>query len=169
MGGIKKVGGTSATGGAAGTPATADPADVHAMRAAMNEEPERPELSSLFSTQGAAAAKADAVDPDGAGRGGGEADEDAENLAADVAERVLVTDREYSDDEEVRIYLKDSVLKDTEVHLRRGPEVLDVRVQTGDRGSHGILLGAKDALGRRLEETCDVPVRLDIVLVGAGD
>lgn len=170
MGGIKKVRGTEGTGGTAGTPASADPADVHAMRAAMNEEPEQPALSSLFSAQGAAAEEAEkarTVNPDEGGRGGDGADDDAESLAEDVAARVLVTDSEYSDDEEVRIYLKDSVLRDTEVHLRRMPDALEVRVQTGDRGSYGILLGAKDALGQRLEKSSELPVHLDIVLVGA--
>lgn len=172
MSGIGKVGGPGKGQGAQSAPATADPADVHAMRAAMAEEPGEPPLSSLFSRQGAAASEAEkalAADPDGKGSGGAEAGPDEDDVAAEVAERVLVTDREYSDDEEVRIYLKDSVLRGTEVHLRRRPDTLEVRVETTDRESHEILLDAKDSLARRLEASCDVGVRLDIVYVRGTD
>lgn len=175
MSDVKRVDGAPGAGGfATGAPATADPADVHAMRAAMSETPAMPGLSSLFSAQGGAAAEEarrtertdrDAPDHEGGGFSG-DAEEERESLAAEVADRVLVTDRDYSDDEEVRIYLKDSVLRDTEIHLRRVRGGLDVRVQTRDRRSHAVLVDAKESLARRLEKSCDGQVRLDIVFMG---
>ncbi|WP_461211044.1 type III secretion HpaP family protein [Desulfocurvus sp. DL9XJH121] len=166
--GIKPVGDGPLVNAAPGTPATADPADVHAMRAAMSETPTAPSLSSLFSSQGAAAGDAvRAADRDAPDRDSRDREPTDEDVAAEVAERVLVTDRDYSDDEEVRIYLKNSVLVDTEVHLRRVASGLEVRVQTGDRGSYAILSGAKDSLARRLESCCDGQVRLDIVFMGS--
>jgi len=158
---------------------TMDPADVHAMRAAMAEDQPGESLSSLFSRfmgadktapeQGAEQVReqgAAGADPDG-GRDGQEqgAEPSPQDIAAEVAERVLVTDKDFSDNDEVRIYLKDSVLADTEIHLKREPGGLEVRVQTGDRAAHEVLLDAKDALAARLEACCEGRVLLEIVFI----
>lgn len=173
--GVKPVDGAPPQAGPQGPGATAAPADVHAMRAAMAGPVEQPGLSSLFSLQGRAAAQGapgatatpDATDADAGGAGSEDPRDEAgaEELADLVAERVLVTDQEFSDDEEVRIYLRQSVLADTQVHLRRTPEGIEVRVLTGDAASHAVLLEAKDALGRRLQGACEGRVLLEIVFV----
>ncbi|MCK9239984.1 type III secretion HpaP family protein [Desulfocurvus sp.] len=174
---VKPVGGAPPQAGPGGPGPTADPADVHAMRAALAGPVESPGLSSLFSLQGRAAAQAtprpgepgsaDAADADAGGSGDRRPRDEAdpEELADLVAERVLVTDKDFSDDEEVRIYLRRSVLADTQVHLRRTPEGVEVRVLTGDAASHAVLLEAKDALGRRLQGACQGRVLLEIVFV----
>jgi len=175
--GVKPVDGAPPQPGPQGPGPTADPADVHAMRAAMAGPVQSPGLSSLFSLQGRAAAQAGAeqgadapghagnADADAGGTGGQGAHDEtaAEDLAALVAERVLVTDKDFSDDEEVRIYLRQSVLADTQVHLRRTPGGVEVRVLTGDAASHAVLVEAKDALGRRLQAACQGHVLLEIV------
>ena len=188
MSGVKPVDGAPPQPGSQGPGPTADPADVHALRAAMAGPVQSPGLSSLFSLQGRAAAQAGAgqhaaapghagspgsasgasgADADGSGAGTGHpGDEaDAEELAALVAERVLVTDKDFSDDDEVRIYLRQSVLADTQVHLRRTPGGIEVRVLTGDAASHAVLVEAKDALGRRLQAACQGHVLLEIVFM----
>lgn len=182
MSGVKPVDGAPPQPGSQGPGPTADPADVHAMRAAMAGPVQSPGLSSLFSLQGRAAAQAGAgqhTDAPGHAGGAGSADADAggtggegahdetgaEELAALVAERVLVTDKDFSDDDEVRIYLRQSVLADTQIHLRRTPGGVEVRVLTGDATSHAVLVEAKDALGRRLQAACQGHVLLEIVFM----
>jgi type III secretion system needle length determinant len=70
-----------------------------------------------------------------------------ENLAAELADRILVSKSDTNaDTAEVRISLKDSVLPDTEIILRREGEQLKVILLTANASSHQTLLDATPAL-----------------------
>jgi type III secretion system needle length determinant len=69
-----------------------------------------------------------------------------EVLAAEIAERILVSKSDNADTAEVRISLKDSVLPDTEIILRREGEQLKVVLLTANASSHQTLLDATPAL-----------------------
>lgn len=91
-----------------------------------------------------------------------------ENLASEIAERILVSETDKSGNTaEVRISIKDSVLPDTEIIVRREGERLNVVLLTANAASHRTLLEAEPALrelllkqGDRKEEDLSVEVAM---------
>jgi type III secretion system needle length determinant len=92
----------------------------------------------------------------------------AENLISEMAERILVSEADKSSNTaEVRINIKNSVLPDTEIILRREGDRLNVLLLTASAASHHTLLEAAPALRElllkqdsRKEEDLSVEVAL---------
>ena len=76
--------------------------------------------------------------------------QDASTLAAELAERILVSTDNRAGGSEVRIALKDSVLQDTEIILRREGERLVVQLASGNPASLDALRLAQDDLRNKL-------------------
>jgi len=144
-------------------------ADAHAMKTLMNREGSAGELSAIFSAQLSrrpcvekkTGTKLKGLDPVGKdsekeSRDPEEAEFwDASELARQVAEHILVSDPQYLDPGaagEVRIRVKERIMKDTVILLKDMPDRLKVRMVTGDPGSARILEAAESALVSRLEE-----------------
>jgi hypothetical protein len=69
------------------------------------------------------------------------------NLASEIAERILVSGADKADGTvEVRINLKDSILPDTEIILRRDGDMLKITLLTTNASSHQTLVDAGPAL-----------------------
>jgi hypothetical protein len=92
----------------------------------------------------------------------------AENLVSEIAERILVSETDKNGSTaEVRINIKNSVLPDTEIILRREGDRLNVVLLTANASSHRTLLEAEPALrelllkqGDQKEENLSVKVAL---------
>jgi type III secretion system needle length determinant len=75
---------------------------------------------------------------------------DAASLATELAERVLVNTNNGAADSEVRITLKEAVLPDTEIILRREGERLIVQLASGNPASLDALRQAQEDLRNKL-------------------
>lgn len=105
-------------------------------------------LGSLFESKMNAAAPA-SVDP-----GLGE-------LVDDLVQRILVSDPASGDPAEIRLQLSESVLRDTEIRLQRGPDgLLSVLLETGNAASMQTLVAARQSLSEQLEKHGPVTVRV---------
>ena len=77
-------------------------------------------------------------------------------LAQEIADRVLVPDSELNQNQEVMIQIKGSVLKDTQIRLSMDQNKLQVSFSTGDETSFLLLNNAanKQDLQSRLKDLC---------------
>lgn len=175
-------------------------ADAHAMGALLNRDTGSSELSSLFSSQtkqACTALKNRAVTDDleqrlkrhqenkslgkGApgrdkekdphqGRDENGADDFAEELAQEVTEQILISDKTHMDPDsanEVRIKIKETILKDAHVHLVREPDCLQVRLISSDERSVHALVAARDRLEEQLQKNYKGLIRIKIVHLSA--
>ena len=83
-------------------------------------------------------------------------------LVADIAQRILVSAAEHGQDKEVRIQIKDTVLKDTEVVISRRQGELIVVFETRSHTDNVLLSNGRDAITASLQEALEGPVRIDI-------
>jgi hypothetical protein len=165
----------------------ANPADAHAMDALLRKPASGDELSSLFSSQTKRVAR-DANNRTGTDDleqklrryeedKGGEQDRgqqqqqeenlySPEDLAREVAEHILISDKEYMDQgagNEIRIKIKDTILKDAHVHLVREPDCLQVKLISSDEQSVQTLVAARHSLEKQLEKNYTGLIKITIV------
>ena len=106
-------------------------------------------LGSLFDSKMSAVAAPPPV--------GGNLDE----LVDDLVQRILVSDPKSGAPAEIRIQLNDSILPDTQIMLRRGPDgLLSVLLSTGNASSMQTLVSAQQSLREELEKHGPVDVRV---------
>ncbi|MBF0201782.1 MAG: hypothetical protein HQK66_10820 [Desulfamplus sp.] len=160
-----------------------DHADVHAMGAMLKEKDGGENLSSLFSSQMEQVSKGlkrVAMEKDspacidhqrcfhenmGEKSYGGD-DLDENDLARDVAEHILVSDKRYmekGDENGVFIKIKESILKDAAIHLIRQPDCLQVKLVSSSEQSIQTLVAARHSLEKQLEKNYDGIIRITIV------
>ncbi|MDR2825466.1 MAG: type III secretion HpaP family protein [Deltaproteobacteria bacterium] len=92
-----------------------------------------------------------------------------DNLAYEIAERILVSGTNETDrTAEVRINLKDSILPDTEVILRRDGDSLKITLLTNNASSHQTLLESSPALKALLvrQRGSDENISVEVTLRG---
>ncbi|MDL2279749.1 flagellar hook-length control protein FliK [Desulfovibrio sp. OttesenSCG-928-G11] len=92
---------------------------------------------------------------------------ESSELAASLAERILASGPDAAR-QEVRISLKDSVLPDTEIIIRREGEQLRVTLVTANASSHQTLVGAQHELRDSLSAMGE-SVSVEVQLKGGGD
>ena len=159
------------------------------MDALLNRKESAGELSSLFSSQTKRACtdlrksndhleerlrryqedrelKETDLTEDKEGGRGEETDPCEEELAREVAEHILVSNREYMDPgsgNEVRIKIKSSILKDAHIHILREPDCLQVKLISSDEQSVQTLVAARESLEKQLGKNYKGLIRIEIV------
>jgi hypothetical protein len=89
-----------------------------------------------------------------------------EEIAREVAEHILVSDKEHMDsgsDQEVRIKIKDSILKDAHVHMVNRHGCLEVKLISSDEQSIQTLVATRDSLEKQLKKNHGGLIRIRIV------
>ncbi|WP_022665951.1 type III secretion HpaP family protein [Desulfospira joergensenii] len=89
-----------------------------------------------------------------------------EDLVRDVAEQILVSDKEYMDaaaQSEVRIKINGSILKDTHVHLGREKDGLKVKLISSDKYAIQTLTEASGRLEDQLKKNFKGKIEIDII------
>ncbi|MCG8566590.1 MAG: hypothetical protein MI747_16075 [Desulfobacterales bacterium] len=171
---------------------TVDPADAHALKSHLQGPSETENHSSLFGGRAKAPAREDDLESrlaqyqsqrggdgmeksqtlptglsvDDGGAGGGEFDESdpGEELAQDVAEQILVTHRDFArGEQEVRIKIKSSILKDGHIHLLREDNRLDVKLLSRERASVHVLVEARDRLAQILKQNFKGEIVIQVI------
>ena len=89
-----------------------------------------------------------------------------EQLAQEVAEHILVSDKAHMDagsDQEIRIKIKDTILKDAHVHMVNRHGCLEVKLISSDEQSIQTLVATRDALEKQLKKNHKGLIRIRIV------
>ncbi len=92
-----------------------------------------------------------------------------EDMAVDIAQRILVSDSELGSGREVRIQLKDSILPGTEIRIARDAYGIHVELNSVDDGSLAFLRDNRDGLLRHLQNRMEEPVSVDVRMDSGGD
>lgn len=159
-------------------------ADAHAMKALLNKKEGAGELSSIFSSQSKQAieeskkGQADALEKrlkkyQQNQESGQEKEKqhdsdetDAQDLAQEVAEHILVSDQSHmipGSDNEVRIKIRESILKDAHVHLVREKDSLEVKLISTNKYSVQTLVAASDSLENQLKQNYKGKIHIQII------
>lgn len=172
----------------------ANDADAHAMSANLNKKESSGEMSSLFSSQTKQACadlknkkatddleqrlkkyqtssdiKKNDLEKNQTGEKGQEQtpdDASADELAREVAEHILISDKAYMEPgsaNEVRIKIKSSILKNAHVHIIQEKDCLQVKLMSSDEQSIQTLVEARDSLEKQLEKNYKGLIRIKIV------
>ncbi len=94
-----------------------------------------------------------------------------DQLAQAVAEHILVSDKAHMDfgsDQEVRIKIKETILKDAHVHMVNRHDCLEVKLISSDELSVQTLIEARDSLEKQLEKNHKGLIRISIVHLKSG-
>lgn len=165
---------------------TANDGDVHAMDALLNKpEGSGNTLSSLFSSQTKQVStapkhktgadnleqklkrhQADQEDENARDQQPEDGEGTSEDLAQEVAEHILVSDKAHLDQgagNEVRIKIKNSILKDAHVHLVREPDCLQVKLISSHEQSVQTLVAARYSLEKQLEKNYKGLIKISII------
>ncbi|MBI9092614.1 MAG: hypothetical protein JEZ12_25640 [Desulfobacterium sp.] len=160
--------------------------DVHAMQAHLNKpEGAGNALSSLFSSQTKQVCtdpkhktgtddleqrlrrhQADQEEENHPGQQPEDGEDDPEDLAQEVAEHILVSDKAHLDQgagNEVRIKIKNTILKDAHVHLVREPDCLQVKLISSHEQSVQTLVAARYSLEKQLEKNYKGLIKISII------
>lgn len=92
--------------------------------------------------------------------------ESSGELAREVAEHILVSDKAHMDSgsaAEVRIKIKDTILKNAHVHMIRKTDCLEVKLISSDEQSIQTLIEAKDDLEKQLKKNHTGLIQIEIV------
>ena len=93
-------------------------------------------------------------------------DEALEEIAREVTEHILVSDKRHMDSDspqEVRIKIKDTILKDAHVHMINRHDCLEVKLISSDEQSIQSLVATRDALEKQLKKNHKGLIRISIV------
>ena len=91
-----------------------------------------------------------------------------DELAREVAEHILVSDKAHMDSgspDEIRIKIKDNILKDAHVHMIREPDCLQVKLISSHEQSIKTLIETRPDLEKQLEKNYKGLIRIEIVHV----
>lgn len=94
-----------------------------------------------------------------------------DHLAQEVAEHILVSDKahmNFGSDQEVRIKIKETILKDAHVHMVSRHDCLEVKLISSDEVSVQTLIEARDSLEKQLEKNHKGLIRISIVHLKPG-
>ncbi len=91
-----------------------------------------------------------------------------EDMAVDIAQRILVSDSELGSGREVRIQLKDSILPGTEIRIARDAYGVHVELNSVDDGSLAFLQDNRDGLLRHLQNRMEEPVSVEVRMDSPG-
>ena len=164
----------------------ADTADVHALKQALAPGKKNDSLASLFSRQGKRAIstkaspedledrlrrherRADAGASNREDHGEGQEDASPEEIARDVADHILVSDKDYmenGEDQQVRIKIREDILADAHIHMVRCGEVLRVKLMSRNEKSLHILVDTRGDLKARLKKNHKGTVEIEIIQI----
>ncbi|MCK5684349.1 hypothetical protein KAJ27_09505 [bacterium] len=102
----------------------------------------------------------------------GSDDTDKNELAREVAEHILISDKDYTganSDNEVRIKIKNSILKDAHVHIIQEKDCLQVKLISSDEQSIQTLVETRSNLEKQLEKNYKGLIKINIIHLTATD
>ncbi len=84
-------------------------------------------------------------------------------VASQIADRILVSEKKADGSQEIRIHLKSDILPDTEVRITKENNTLHVSFHTGDSGVQKLLSEHKTELSNHLVQKLDVEVKVEVI------
>jgi len=86
----------------------------------------------------------------------------------EVVSRILVSDPQYSNKEEVRIVLQDSFLEGTEIRVAREGDGVKITIVTDSSESYEFLSQQQEPMGNELKDKLDRNVQVSVELTESG-